>query len=173
LNLIITSSRHLESEAAEEMSEIREEFGDPNATVEISDLSGILTATTSLDPFLVVKKIREKILDEPWLIRYCLRVIPLHDTVYTKKEDIVNSVLNHVIVMQLHDTYRITVEKRHSEIPTSEIISEIADKIQNKVSLEKFDWIILIEILGKRTGIAILREDDILSTQKVKRSLSE
>ena len=173
MNLIITSSRHLESEAAEEMSEILEEFGDPNATVEISELSGILTATTSLDPFLVVKKIREKILDEPWLIRYCLRVIPLCDTVYTKKEDIVNSVLNHVIVMQLHDTYRITVEKRHSEIPTSEIISEIADKIQNKVSLEKFDWIILIEILGKRTGIAILREDDILSTQKVKRSLSE
>ena len=173
MNLIITSSRHLESEAADEMSKILEELGDPNATVEISDMSGILTATTSLDPFLVVKKIREKILDEPWLIRYCLRVIPLHDTVYTKKEDIVNSVLNHVSVMQLHDTYRITVEKRHSEIPTSEIISEIADKIKNKVSLEKFDWIILIEILGKRTGIVILREDNILSTHKVKRSLSE
>ena len=173
MNLIITSSRHLESEAAGEISEILEEFGDSNAKVEISDLSGIITATTSLDPFLVVKKIREKILDEPWLIRYCLRVIPIHDTVYTKKEDIVNSVLNHVSVMQPHDTYRITVEKRHSEIPTNEIINEIADKIQNKVSLEKFDWIILIEIVGKRTGIAILREDDVLSTQRIKRSLSE
>ena len=173
MNLIITSSRHLESEAAKEMSEILKDLGDSNAIVEISDLSGILTGTTSLDPFLVVKKIREKILDEPWLIRYCLRVIPLQDTVYTKKGDIVNSVLNHVRVMQLQDTYRITVEKRHSEIPTNEIIGEIADKIQNKVSLEKFDWIILIEILGKITGIAILKEDDILSTQKVKRSLSE
>ena len=75
--------------------------------------------------------------------------------------------------MLQQETYRITVEKRHSEIPTSEIISEIADKIQNKVSLEKFDWMILIEILGKITGIAILKENDILSTQKVKRSLSE
>ena len=173
MNLIITSSRHLEPEAAEEMSKTLGEFGDFNATVEISELSGILTATTSLDPFLVVKKIQEKILDEQWMIRYCLRVIPLHDTVYTKKDDIVNSVLKHVSVIQPQDTYRITVEKRHSEISTSEVISEIADKIQNKVSLEKFDWIILIEILGKRTGIAILKEDDILSTQKVKRSLSE
>lgn len=173
MNLIITSSRHLEPEAAEEMSEILEGFGDDNAVVEISELSGILTATTSLDPFLVVKKIREKILEEPWLIRYCLRVIPLHDTVYTKKEDIVNSVLNHASIIQPQDTYRITVEKRHSEISTSEIISEIADKIENKVSLEKFDWIILIEIFGKRTGIAILKEEEILSTQKVKRSLSE
>ena len=173
MNLIITSSRHLESEASKELSEILDELGDPNATVEISDLSGILTATTSLDPFLIVKKIREKILDEPWMIRYCLRIIPLLEIVYTKKEDIVKSVLNHVNIMQLQDTYRITVEKRHSEISTSEIINEIADKIQNKVSLEKFDWIILIEILGKRTGITILKEDDILSTQKVKRSLSE
>jgi tRNA acetyltransferase TAN1 len=173
LNLIITSSRHLETEAAKEISEILDELGDPNATVEISDLSGILTATTSLDPFLVVKNIREKILDEPWMIRYCLRVIPLHDTVYTKKEDIVNSVLNFVSKMQPQDTYRITIEKRHSEISTSEIISEIADKIQNKVSLEKFDWIILVEILGKMTGITVLKEDDVLSTQKVKRSLSE
>lgn len=173
MNLIITSSRHLESEAAAEISEILEEFGDSNAIIEISDLSGILTATTTLDPFLVVKKIREKILDEPWLIRYCLRIIPLNDIVYTKKEDIVNSVLKLISVMQPHDTYRITIEKRHSEIHTSEIISEIADKILNKVSLEKFDWIILIEILGKKTGIAILSEDNILSTQKVKRSLSE
>ena len=173
MNLIITSSRHLETEAAKEISEILDELGDSNATVEISDLSGILTATTSLDPFLVVKNIREKILDEPWMIRYCLRVIPLLDTVYTKKEDIVNSVLNFVSKMQPQDTYRITIEKRHSEISTSEIISEIADRIQNKVSLEKFDWIILVEILGKMTGITILKEEDVLSTQKVKRSLSE
>ena len=173
MNLIITSSRHLESDASKEMSEILDELGDSKATVEISDLSGILTATTSLDPFLVVKKIREKILDEPWMIRYCLRVIPLLETVYTTKEDIVNSVLSHVNVMQLQDTYRITVEKRHSEISTSEIINEVADKIQNKVSLEKFDWIILIEILGKKTGITILKDVDILSTQKTKRSLSE
>ena len=173
MNLIITSSRHLEPEAAKEISGILEELGDSNATVEISNLSGILTATTTLDPFLAVKKIREKILDEPWMIRYCLRVIPLHDSVYTKKEDIVNAVLNHVNIMQLQDTYRITVEKRHSEISTNEIITEIADKIKNKVSLEKFDWIVLIEILGKRTGIAILKEANIISTQKVKRSLSE
>ena len=173
MNLIITSSRHLEPEAAKEISGILEELGDSNATVEISNLSGILTATTTLDPFLAVKKIREKILDEPWMIRYCLRVIPLHDSVYTKKEDIVNAVLNYASTIQPQDTYRITVEKRHSEISTNEIITEIADKIKNKVSLEKFDWIILIEILGKRTGIAILKEDNIISTQKVKRSLSE
>lgn len=173
MNLIVTSSRHLESEAAEEISEILNEFGDSNPAVKISELSGILTATTSLDPFLVVKKLRERILEEPWLIRYCHRVIPLHDAVKTKKDDIVKSVLSYVSKFLQQETYRITVEKRHSEISTSEIISEIADKIQNKVSLERFDWLILIEILGKMTGIAVLKESEVLSTQKLKRSLSE
>ena len=75
--------------------------------------------------------------------------------------------------MRVEDTYRITVEKRHSVISTKEIIDAIADKIDNKVSLEKFDWIILIEIIGNKTGISILKENDVLSTQKLKRSLSE
>jgi tRNA acetyltransferase TAN1 len=173
LNLIITCSRHLESEAAQEIHDILEEFGDSNAVIDITHMSGIVTAKTLLDPFIVIKKIKEKILDEPWSVRYCLRIIPIQEIVATEKEDIVNAVLKHAVLIESKDTYRITVEKRHSVISTNDVISGIADKIKNKVSLERFDWLILVEILGNKTGISILKEKDILSTQKVKRSLSE
>jgi tRNA acetyltransferase TAN1 len=173
LNLIITCSRHLESEAAQEIHDILEEFGDSNAVIDITHMSGIVTAKTLLDPFVVIKKIKEKILDEPWSVRYCLRIIPIQEIVATEKEDIVNAVLKHAVLIESKDTYRITVEKRHSVISSNDIISGIADKIKNKVSLEQFDWLILVEILGNKTGISILKEKDILSTQKVKRSLSE
>ena len=173
MNLIITCGRHLEPEAAEEIRQTLDDFGDKDPNVEISDLSGIVTASTDLDPFLVVKKIREKILDEPWSIRYCLRIIPIQETVDTDKEHIANAVLNHVKPIKPQNTYRITVEKRHHTISTSEIISEIANRIQNKVSLEKFDWMVLVEIVGKKTGVSVLKRDDIVSTQKLKRSLSE
>ena len=173
MNLIITSSRHLEPEAADEIREILIDLGDSEPKVEISDLSGIIIATTSLDPFMVVRKIREKILDEPWGIRYCLRIIPIQETVNTEKENIVSALLNHVNLIGPQDTYRITVEKRNFTISTDEIISEIADNIQNKVSLEKFDWLVLVEILGNKTGISVLKEDDVISAQKLKRSLSE
>ena len=55
----------------------------------------------------------------------------------------------------------------------SYIASRIAKKIKNKVSLEFPDKIILIEILGNKTGIAIVKITDILSVEKTKRSMSE
>ena len=173
MNLIVTSSRHLEDEAAQEITTILANLGDNNSTTNITNLSGIVTCTTTLEPFSVIKKIQEKILEEPWSIRYCHRIIPIQETVATEKQNIVDSVLNFAKIMKDKDTYRITIEKRHSGISTREIIDGIADKIDNKVSLEKFDWIILVEILGSKTGISILKENDILSTQKLKRSLSE
>lgn len=173
MSLIVTSSRHLEDEAAQEITMILESFGDKNSKINITNLSGIVTCIITLDPFFVIKKIKEKILEEPWSMRYCHRIIPIQETVITEQQNIVNSVLNHAKIMRDEDTYRITVEKRHSVISTTEIIDAIADKIDNKVSLEKFDWIVLVEILGNRTGISVLKENDILSTQKLKRSLSE
>ena len=173
MNLIVTSSRHFEDEVAQEITMILESFGDNNCVINITNLSGIVTCNTTLEPFSVIKKIQEKILEEPWSIRYCHRIIPIQEVVITEKQNIVNSVLNCTKIMKKEDTYRITVEKRHSAISTKEIIDAIADKIDNKVSLEKFDWIILIEILGNKTGISILKENNILSTQKLKRSLSE
>jgi len=173
LNLIITCSRHLEDETSEEISMLLESLGDKNNEITITNLSGIVTCITTLDPFLVVKKIKEKILEEPWSMRYCHRIIPIQETVITEKQNIVNAILNHSKIMRSEETYRITVEKRHSSVSTKEIIDAIAEKISNKVSLEKFDWMILVEILGNKTGISVLKEKDILSTQKLKRSLSE
>lgn len=173
MNLIITCSRHLESETAQEIHDILEELGDSDTTIDITQMSGIVTAVTLLDPFGIVEKIKKRILDEPWSVRYCLRIIPIQETVTTEKEDIVNAVLKHATAINSDDTYRITVEKRHSAISTSEIISGIADKIHRKVSLEQFDWLVLVEILGSKTGISVLKEDNIVSTQKLKRSLSE
>ena len=173
MNLIVTSSRHFEDEASQEITTILESFGDKNSNVNITNLSGIVTCITTLDPFSLIKKIEEKIREEPWSIRYCHRIIPIQETINTEKQNIVDSVLSHSKIMKAEDSYRITIEKRHSAISTKEIIDAIADKIDNKVSLEKFDWIILVEILGNTTGISVLKENDILSTQKLKRSLSE
>jgi len=71
------------------------------------------------------------------------------------------------------ETYRISIEKRNSDLSSKEIITKIADKIKNKVSLEFADKIILIEVLGNKTGISILKKSDVLSIEKTKRSISE
>jgi len=173
MNLIITCARHLEPETEEELRSILEELGDSDAKVSITEMSGILTAETMLEPIKVVRKIKEMLLDEPWSIRYCLRIIPIQKVIETKIEEIEKTVTG--ISKQISDgeTYRISIEKRNSDLSSQEIISKIASKIKNKVSLEFPDKVVLIEILGDKTGISILKKADVLSVEKTKRSISE
>ena len=173
MNLIVTCARHLEEETEEELRDILDELGDSEIEVSISDMSGILTAQTKLEPIKVVKKMKEILLDQPWSIRYCLRIIPIQSVIETKIEVIERAISN--ISNQILDgeTYRILIEKRNSDISSKEIITKIAHEIKNKVSLDFPDKIILIEVLGGMTGISILKEGDILSIEKTKRSMSE
>jgi len=50
MNLIVTCARHLEEETEEELRDILDELGDSEIEVSISDMSGILTAQTKLEP---------------------------------------------------------------------------------------------------------------------------
>jgi len=173
LNLIITCARHLEPETQEEITRILGELGDSEPKITISSMSGILTAETRLDPVEVVKKIQELILDEPWIVRYCLRIIPIHRVTETKIEEIEEIISELVELIPEGDSYRISIEKRNSDISSQELITKIANKIKNKVSLENPDKIVQIEILGSKTGISILEKSDILSVEKTKRSMSD
>ncbi len=173
MNLIITCARHLEPETEEELKSILEELGDSDAKVSITKMSGILTAETMLEPIKVVRKIKEMLLDEPWSIRYCLRIIPIQKVTETKIEEIEKVITNISEQISHGETYRISIEKRNSELSSQEIISKIASQIKNKVSLEFPDKVVLIEILGDKTGISILKKADVLSVEKTKRSISE
>ncbi|HSB83966.1 MAG TPA: THUMP domain-containing protein [Nitrosarchaeum sp.] len=173
MNLIITCARHLESETKQEAENILEKMGDSEPTITITNMSGILTVETKLEPIEVIKKIKEIILDEPWCIRYCLRIIPIQKVTETKIEDIENGISTLIKLISNEESYRISIEKRNSNISSQDIISRIAKKIENKVSLEFPDKVVLIEVLGNKTGIAIVKNTDILSVEKTKRSLSD
>lgn len=173
MNLIVTCSRHLEEEASEEIFQILSNLGDKSAQIQKTDFSGLIIVNTFLNPLLVIKEIKNLIMEEPWKIRYCLRFIPIEKFAQTEIETICDSVKNLVTKMKQSDTYRITIEKRGYDLSSSELINSLANKIQNKVSLDGFDWNIIIEIIGKITGISVIGSDDIISTVKLKRDSTE
>ena len=173
MNLIVTCARHLEPETEEELRGLLDEFGDSDPKVTITSMSGILTAETKLEPVEVVRKIKEMLLDEPWSVRYCLRIIPIQRIVETKIEEIEKVVEELSENISKDEKYRISIEKRNSDISSQDIIKKIASKIKSQVSLEFPEKVVLIEILGNKTGISVLKKSDILSTEKTKRSMSE
>jgi tRNA acetyltransferase TAN1 len=173
MNLIVTCARHLEDETEDELIDILDELGDSDVKIAVSSMSGIITVQTKLDPIEVVRKMKEMVLDEPWSIRYCLRIIPIQKTVETKIDEIEKMISSMSEQIEEKESYRILIEKRNSDISSKEIITKIANGIKNKVSLDFPDKVILIEILGIVTGISIVKKSDILSLEKTKRNMSD
>jgi len=173
MNLIVTCARHLEGDTEDELIDILDKLGDSDVKISVSSMSGIITIETKLDPIEVVRKIKEMVLDEPWSIRYCLRIIPIQKAVKTNIEEIEKAISSMTDQIGKKESYRILIEKRNSDISSKEIITKIANGIKNKVSLDFPDKVILIEILGIVTGISILKKSDILSLEKTKRSMSD
>ncbi len=171
MNLIVTCPRNLELEAESEIKKILNELDDQEPEIFQTDMRGILMVNTILEPLKIIDWVKNKINDEPWFFRYCLRIIPVQKTTDTDIDKIKQNVMNLKSIIQENDSYRITVEKRNSNLPSSQIINEIAKIIPNKVSLDEPDWVILVEIFGEKTCISILKNDSIFSLEKSKRNL--
>ena len=169
MNLIITCARNLESETKNEIREILGELGDQEPEILNVGMRGILTVNTITEPPKIIDWVKNKMIEEPWLIRYCLRIIPIQRVTDTEMDKIKQNVITLKDTIQKNDSYRITIEKRNTSISSNEIITEIAKIFPNKVSLNQPDWIILIEILGNKTGISILKDDELFSLDKSKR----
>ena len=96
-------------------------------------------------------------------------MIPIQTITETEMDKITESVIKLKDVIKQDDSYRITIEKRNTDVSSTEIITDIAKIFPNKVSLNQPDWIVLIEILGDKTGISILKDSEIFSLDKTKR----
>ena len=169
MNLIITCARNLESETKKEIKKILNQLDDQEPEILKVGMRGILMVNTVIEPSKIIDLVKNKIIEEPWLIRYCLRIIPIQSITETEIDKIKQNVIKLKDTIQKNDSYRITIEKRNTNISSNEIITEIAKIFPNKVSLDQPDWIILIEILGDKTGISILKNSELFSLDKSKR----
>ncbi len=169
MNLIITCARNLESETKNEIRKILDELGDQEPEILNVGMRGILMVNTIIEPSKIIDWVKNKIIEEPWLIRYCLRIIPIQRITDTEIDKIKQNVIKLKDTIQKNDSYRITIEKRNTSISSNEIITEVAEIFPNKVSLNQPDWIILIEIIGNETGISILKNNEMFSLDKAKR----
>ena len=169
-NLIVSTFRFREEDAADEALDLLDVFGDPEAEAEITDVTGLILARTAMNPIDVVEKLKEVVASEPWEVRYILRVLPIEKIVAPELEDIQGAAgeLASARIGQ-EESFRITVEKRHSHLHSAEIIDYVAEGIKRKVSLENPDWVVLVEIIGKHAGISVVRPNQIFSSVVEKR----
>jgi tRNA acetyltransferase TAN1 len=122
------------------------------------------------DPKALVSFITNFVRSEPFKVRFILRIIPVNRVVDTKLDDIVKAVKDLSSAIGPGETFRITIEARDSPYSDKELINAIADAVDRKVSLDSPDKVVLLEIFGEYSGIAVISPHDIVSIQKLKRA---
>ena len=163
-----TSYRRFERKACAELGYLLGQAGDPEAHVSRTGISGVIVAKTVLDPFDVIKKLRGILIERPHEFRYLLRVIPIERVVKTDMDEIVSVTRELASRIEENETFRVTVEKRFTEVSGNAIIKAVASDIRSEVNLSNPDKIVLIEIVGGFVGISVIRKNDIISVLKEK-----
>ena len=87
-----------------EITKLLDEFGDSNPKVLKTRFSGILKAQTVLEIHELIKKIREKIEDEPWELRYSSRIIPIQKICPTDLISIRENVIDLISIIKRNET---------------------------------------------------------------------
>ena len=144
------------------------EEGDLEPKLEKTDISGLFIAKTTLNPFSVIKELRTILYERPYEFRYVLRIIPINKVISTDMTEIIKVSAELSSGIDKGQTFRVTVEKRFTDMSSQEIIEAVAANIQRKVDLERPDRVMLIEILGGLTGLSLIKPDDIISVTKEK-----
>lgn len=172
-NLIISTPRRLETEACSEIWFLLGEIGDQESTVRKTHISGLIVAKTVLDEFTVIEKLRNLMREKPQEFQYTLRIIPINLVVRTKLGNIVAASLKLSSKILKNETFRVTVEKRHTNLSNRDVVYAVAECIDRKVDLDDPDKTILVEILGGISGVSVIKPEQVLSFSKEKLAISE
>jgi len=167
-NLLVTTARGNEDEACSEIWYLLGEIGDKAPSVDKTGVSGLIAVKTAFDPFEVIEKFREILKERPYEFRYTLRVIPIERILRTDINEIRRVATEMSEKIKADESFRITVEKRFTDLSTRDVIEAAAANIERKVDLSSPDKILLIEIVGGVTGMSVIKPDDILSISKEK-----
>lgn len=167
-NLLATTLRGNERQMRYELRVLLKELGDERPKTAKTGIRGLIVAKTALDPVETIDKLRDILQERPYEFRYALRILPIEKVVETDLEQIKQTALEMTATMGEAESFRITVEKRFTEIHSQEIIKAIASEIKNPVNLNSPDKVLLIEVLGGLTGVSLIKPTQIISVQKEK-----
>jgi tRNA acetyltransferase TAN1 len=167
-NLLATTSRGTEDYACSELLHLLREIGDSSPNVDKTGVSGLIVAKTAFDSFDTIEKLREILHEQPYEFRYTLRIIPIEQVVRTDLGEVQRAATELSLKIKENETFRITLEKRFTQTHTQDIIEAAAANIKRKVNLSNPDKILLIEVVGRLTGLSLIKPNEILAVMKEK-----
>ncbi|NIO36702.1 hypothetical protein GTO27_03260, partial [Candidatus Bathyarchaeota archaeon] len=85
-------------------------------------ITGLIMVKSALNPFDVIKNLRDILEKRPEEFRYTLRVIPIESVVRTDLGEIQRVVTKQTSKIRESETFRVTLEKRFTDLSSQKII---------------------------------------------------
>ncbi|UCH56974.1 MAG: THUMP domain-containing protein [Candidatus Bathyarchaeota archaeon] len=171
-NLLATSEIRRESEACSELWMLLRAAGDETPILDRSPIRGLIVARTSLDPVEAIRRLRIELHEDPQIFRAILRVMPVEASTPTDLGEIVDKTRDLASKIGESESFRVTLEKRRTGLRSRVVVEAVAGVIDRRVNLEDPDWIVLVEIISRVTGLSVIASDGILNIQKERAKLS-
>ena len=145
------------------------EVGDRGSTIETTSVIGLVVAKTKLDPIKAIRDLRALLKERPWEFKYTLKLVPVQKVVEAQLLEIEQAAVGIAAGIGDKEKFRITVEKRHTDLSSKTIIDKVAKRIERTVDLDTPDRIVLVEVIGELAGVALIEPEDVLSVEREKR----
>ncbi|MFX0081335.1 MAG: THUMP domain-containing protein [Candidatus Hodarchaeota archaeon] len=163
-NLLISTSRFNETNAATEMWFTLLMCGDNYPIISKLTFPGLISALSNIDAKKVILKIQQILKKDPHFFQFILNIIPIDFICETNIKILANLIQeNSKTYIKEGDSFKIVLKRRkHEKIERNNAIERIANRINNKVDLENPDKVIRIEVLGNFCAVSFLKRDDII-----------
>jgi tRNA acetyltransferase TAN1 len=168
-NLLASCARGNERAMTNELLYVlKDDLGDAEAQASKTGVRGLVCAKTSLNPVDAIEKFKTILAERPYMFRYALRIIPIQQVVASDLAEIKKAANELAAKIGENQSFRVTVEKRFTNLHSNDIITAAASDIKAKVDLHNPDLILLIEVLGGFTGLSLIKPSDVLGVVKEK-----
>jgi tRNA acetyltransferase TAN1 len=168
-NLLVSCSWSAYREARREIVYILERLGDEGPVVRRTIAQGIIGVRTRLDPREVVRGLRRLFDEDPFVLQYTFKWVPVDLWTLSDIESMKEGVRKLRNRIRAGEKWRMTVEKRRYNLYHKiEIIRELADLIDEKVDLENPEKILRVDIIGRYAGITVAKPEDIFSVARAR-----
>ncbi len=131
-------------------------------------IGGLIAIVFDGDPISAIRRMRDYLMNKPWILRYTLRVVPVEivtGDLLELKEFVMRTARSRI---GEGDSWKIQISKRATKISSRKLIDELAGLIKiGKVSLDNPSWIVNIEIIRDTYLASVIRPDDIIRKKKL------
>lgn len=167
-NLLVSCPWALVGGASREIAYFLRLLGDEEPFIERTVARGIIGVKTRLDSKEVVGQLKVLFNKDPSGFRYTLKWVPVDLWTSSDIESMRTAVEQVKDRIKHGERWRMTVEKRRYTVHHKiDIITALAELIDERVDLKNPDKILRIDIIGKFAGVSVLSPQEIFSTTRL------